>query len=73
MKVFGESFREPFGLVLRCDIVDRPPVPGPLASEGRLAALYNESFLRRLPMGETSNLPISAQLEEIFRAPGPPD
>jgi hypothetical protein len=71
MKVFGEPFRGPFGLVLRCHIAERSHVSSALPA--RAAALYNESFLRRLPMGETSHLPTSAQLEEIFRAPGPPD
>ena len=41
-----------------------------MASERRLAELYNKWFLRRLPTGETLNLPISPQLEEIFRDAG---
>ena len=44
-----------------------------MASERRLAELYNKWFLRRLPTGETMNLPISPQLEEFFRVIGQPD
>jgi glutamate/aspartate transport system substrate-binding protein len=44
-----------------------------MASERRLAELYNKWFLRRLPTGETLNLPISPQLEEIFRILGQPE
>ena len=32
-----------------------------------------KGFLRRLPTGETMNLPISPQLEEFFRVIGQPD
>jgi glutamate/aspartate transport system substrate-binding protein len=78
MKVVGEFLSyEPYGLVLRRDdpafaaLVDR--TFHRIASERRLAALYNKWFLRRLPTGETLNLPISAQLEEIFRMLGQPD
>jgi glutamate/aspartate transport system substrate-binding protein len=41
-----------------------------MASERRLTELYNKWFLRRLPTGETLNLPISPQLEEVFRVLG---
>ena len=44
-----------------------------IARERRLAELYNKWFLRRLPTGETLNLPISPQLEEMFRMLGQPD
>jgi len=78
MKVVGEFLSyEPYGLVLRRDdpafaeLVDR--TFHRIASERRLAALYSKWFLRRLPTGETLNLPISAQLEEIFRMLGQPD
>jgi glutamate/aspartate transport system substrate-binding protein len=43
-----------------------------MARERRLTELYNKWFLRRLPTGETLNLPISPQLEEIFRVLGAP-
>jgi hypothetical protein len=39
----------------------------------RRAELYNKWLLRRLPTGETLNLPISPQLEELFRGPGQPE
>ena len=44
-----------------------------IAGERRLAELYNKWFLRRLPTGETLNLPMSAQLAEIFRMLGEPE
>lgn len=78
MKVVGEFLSyDPYGLVLRRD---DPAFAGLIertfhrvASERRLAALYNKWFLRRLPTGETLNIPISPQLEEIFRVLGQPD
>ena len=44
-----------------------------LDAERRLAELYNKWFLRRLPTGETLNLPMSPQLEEVFRMLGQPE
>ena len=44
-----------------------------MAGERRLAELYNKWFLRRLPTGETLNLPMSPQLEEMFRMLGQPE
>jgi glutamate/aspartate transport system substrate-binding protein len=44
-----------------------------MASERRLAELYNKWFLRRLPTGETLNLPMSPHLEEMFRMLGQPE
>ena len=44
-----------------------------MASEQPLADLYNKWFLRRLPTGETLNLPMSPQLEEVFRMLGQPE
>jgi glutamate/aspartate transport system substrate-binding protein len=35
--------------------------------------LYNKWFQQRLPTGETLDLPMSPQLEEIFRVEGVPD
>jgi hypothetical protein len=78
MKVVGEFLSyDPYGLVLRRDdaqfatLVERTFQR--MASERRLAELYNKWFLRRLPTGETMNLPISPQLEEFFRVIGQPD
>jgi len=78
MKVVGEYLSyDPYGLVYRRDdpafaaVVDRAFAR--MASDRRLAELYNKWFLRRLPTGETLNLPISPQLEEIFRVLGQPD
>jgi glutamate/aspartate transport system substrate-binding protein len=44
-----------------------------MAEERRLTELYNKWFLHRLPTGETLNLPMSPQLEEIFRVLGTPE
>jgi len=75
MKVVGEYLSyDPYGLVYRRDdpgfaaVVERAFAR--MASERRLAELYNKWFLRRLPTGETLNLPISSQLEEVFRMLG---
>jgi hypothetical protein len=35
--------------------------------------LYSKWLLQRLPTGETLDLPMSPQLEEIFRVLGAPD
>jgi glutamate/aspartate transport system substrate-binding protein len=78
MKVVGEYLSyDPYGLVYRRDdpdfaaVVDRAFAR--MAAERRLAELYNKWFLRRLPTGETLNLPISPQLEEMFRMLGQPE
>jgi len=75
MKIVGEFLSyDPYGLVYRRDdpafaaVVERTFMR--IAGERRLAELYNKWFLRRLPTGETLNLPISRQLEEIFRTMG---
>src|SRR4051794_5409072 len=44
-----------------------------MAGEGTLARLHNRWLTRRLPTGETLNLPMSPQLAEIYRALGQPD
>jgi glutamate/aspartate transport system substrate-binding protein len=78
MKVVGEYLSyDPYGLVYRRDdpafaaLVDRTFAR--MASERRLAELYTTWVLRRLPTGETLNLPISPQLEEVFRMLGQPE
>jgi glutamate/aspartate transport system substrate-binding protein len=78
MKVVGEYLSyDPYGLAFRRDdrafaaVVERTFAR--IAGERRLAELYNKWFLRRLPTGETLNLPISPQLEEIFRMLGQPE
>jgi len=75
MKVVGEFLSyDPYGLAYRRDdpafaaVVERAFAR--MASERRLAELYNKWFLRRLPTGETLNLPMSPQLTEIFRVMG---
>jgi glutamate/aspartate transport system substrate-binding protein len=76
MKVVGEYLSyDPYGLAYRrddplfADLVELAR----LASERRLSELYNKWFLRRLPTGETLNLPMSTQLDEIFRMLGEPE
>lgn len=78
MKVVGEYLSyDPYGLVYRRDdpgfaaIVDGAFTR--MAGERRLAELYNKWFLRRLPTGERLNLPMSPQLEEVFRILGQPE
>ena len=78
MKVVGEYLSyDPYGLVYRRDdpafaaVVERTFAR--MAGERRLTELYNKWFLRRLPTGETLNLPMSPQLDEIFRMLGQPE
>jgi glutamate/aspartate transport system substrate-binding protein len=78
MKVVGEYLSyDPYGLAYRRD---DPAFAGVvnsafarMAADRRLTELYNKWFLRRLPTGETLNLPMSPQLEEMFRVLGAPD
>jgi glutamate/aspartate transport system substrate-binding protein len=78
MKVVGDYLSyDPYGLVYRRDdpafaaVVERAFAR--MAGERRLTELYNKWFLRRLPGGETLDLPMSPQLEEIFRVLGQPE
>src|SRR5215469_3903445 len=77
MKVVGEYLSyDPYGLAYRRDdpgfaaVVERTFAR--MAAERRLEELYNKWFLRRLPTGETLNLPMSPQLAEIFQVLGQP-
>jgi len=76
--VVGEYLSyDPYGLMYRKDdpdfaaIVDR--TFSPLAQSRELVQLYNKWFQHRLPTGETLDLPMSPQLEEIFRVEGVPE
>jgi glutamate/aspartate transport system substrate-binding protein len=78
MKVVGEYLSyDPYGLAYRRNdpafaaLVERTFTR--IAGERRLAELYNKWFLRRLPTGETLNLPMSPELGEIFRMLGQPE
>jgi glutamate/aspartate transport system substrate-binding protein len=78
MKVVGEYLSyDPYGLAYRRDdpafaaLVESTFTR--LAAERRLSELYNKWFLRRLPTGETLNLPMSSQLSEVFRMLGEPE
>jgi len=78
MKVVGDYLSyDPYGLAYRRDdpafatVVERTFTR--MAGQRRLTELYNKWFLRRLPTGETLNLPMSPQLEEIFRVLGTPE
>jgi glutamate/aspartate transport system substrate-binding protein len=76
--VVGEflSF-DPYGLMYRKDdpdfaaVVDR--TFSHLAQSREVVQLYNKWFQQRLPTGESLNLPMSPQLEEIFRVEGVPE
>jgi glutamate/aspartate transport system substrate-binding protein len=76
--VVGEYLSyDPYGLMYRKDdpdfagIVDR--TFSRLAQSREMVQLYNKWFQQRLPTGETLDLPMSPQLEEIFRIEGLPD
>jgi glutamate/aspartate transport system substrate-binding protein len=76
--VVGEYLSyDPYGLMYRKDdpdfvaIVDR--TFSRLAQSRELIQLYNKWFQQRLPTGETLDLPMSPQLEEIFRVEGVPE
>ena len=78
MKVVGDYLSyDPYGLAYRRDdpgfaaVVERAFAR--MAAERRLEELYNKWFLRRLPTGETLNLPMSPQLAEFFRVLGQPE
>ena len=78
MKVVGEYLSyDPYGLVYRRDDPTFAAVVNNafarMATDRRLTEFYNKWFLRRLPTGETLNLPMSPQLEEILRVLGTPD
>jgi len=68
---------DPYGLMYRKDdsdfgaVVDRTFTR--LAQSRELVQLYNKWFQQRLPTGETLDLPMSPQLEEVFRVEGLPD
>jgi len=78
MMVVGDYLSyDPYGLAYRRDdpafagLIER--TFSRIAGERRLAELYSKWFLRRLPTGETLNLPMSPQLAEIFRMLGEPE
>jgi glutamate/aspartate transport system substrate-binding protein len=76
--VVGEYLSyDPYGLMYRKDdpdfaaVVDR--TFSRLAQSRELVQLYNKWFQQRLPTGERLDLPMSPQLEEIFRVQGVPE
>jgi ABC-type amino acid transport substrate-binding protein len=68
---------DPYGIMYRkddpalADLVNR--VFREMAASRDLEHTYNQWFLGKLPGGETLNLPMSGQLDQIFRALGAPD
>jgi ABC-type amino acid transport substrate-binding protein len=68
---------DPYGIMFRKDdpalsnLIRR--VFEEMAQSRDLAYNYQRWFLKKLPSGEILNLPMSAQLEEIFRTLGSPD
>jgi glutamate/aspartate transport system substrate-binding protein len=68
---------DPYGLMYRKDDPDFAAIVGRtfsrLAQSREIVQLYNRWFQTRLPSGESLNLPMSPQLEEIFRVEGVPD
>jgi glutamate/aspartate transport system substrate-binding protein len=78
MKVVGEYLSyDPYGLMFRRDDPAFASLVGRaftrMAGERRLAELYNKWFARRLPTGETLNLPMGLRLQEIVRVLGEPE
>jgi glutamate/aspartate transport system substrate-binding protein len=76
--VVGEYLSyDPYGLMYRKDDADFAAVVdrtfSRLAQSRELVQLYNRWFQQRLPTGERLDLPMSPQLEEIFRVQGAPD
>jgi ABC-type amino acid transport substrate-binding protein len=68
---------EPYGLMFR---KDDPPFAAVIergfrrmARSGRLSELYARWLIGRLPTGEQLNMPMSAELSEVFGALGQPD
>ncbi|HEX2884905.1 amino acid ABC transporter substrate-binding protein [Vineibacter terrae] len=77
-KVVGDFLSyDPYGLMFRKDDPDFAAVVDRAfkrLAEGRdLVQLYDRWFLMRLPTGERLNLPMSPQLEEMFRVLGVPE
>jgi glutamate/aspartate transport system substrate-binding protein len=68
---------DPYGLMFRKDDPDFAAIVNRtfsrLAESRELVQLYNKWFQTRLPGGETLDLPISPELEEIFRVEGVSD
>jgi len=68
---------DPYGLMYRKDDPDFAAVVDRtfrrLAQSRELVQLYNKWFQQRLPTGETLDLPMSPQLEEVFRVEGVPE
>lgn len=68
---------EPYGLMFRRDDPDFAGLVSAsfqhMAGSGMLLARYDRWFLDRLPDGENLDLPMSAQLTEMYRALGQPD
>ncbi len=68
---------DPYGLMYRKDdpdfaaLVERTFTR--LAQSREIVQLYNRWFQMRLPSGESLDLPMSPQLEEILRVEGVPD
>jgi len=76
--VVGEYLSyDPYGLMYRKDDPDFAAIVSRtftrLAESRELVQLYNKWFQQRLPTGQTLDLPMSPQLEEIFRVEGVPD
>jgi glutamate/aspartate transport system substrate-binding protein len=66
-----------YGLVYRKDVPDFGAIVDRtftrLAQSRELVQLYNNWFQQRLPTSETFDLPMSPQLEKIFRVEGVPE
>jgi glutamate/aspartate transport system substrate-binding protein len=78
LSVVGELLSyDPYGIMFRKDDPELNEVVlrafRSMAENGDLFEYYHKWFVRKTPTGERLNVPISAQLEEIFRVLGAPD
>ena len=68
---------EPYAITIRRDDPDFAALVGHsfarMAKDGILAERYRRWFTDSLPGGKTLNLPMSAQLTEMYRVLGQPD
>jgi glutamate/aspartate transport system substrate-binding protein len=78
LSVVGELLSyDPYGIMFRKDDPELNRVVlrafGTMAENGDLFEYYHKWFVRKTPTGERLNVPMSPQLEEVFRVLGAPE
>jgi glutamate/aspartate transport system substrate-binding protein len=78
LSVVGELLSyDPYGIMFRKDDAQLKDIVQrafrTMAESGDLFEYYHKWFIRKTPTGERLNVPMSPQLEEIFRVLGAPD